>query len=341
MIQWSRYPTIAANEPARRWLQSVADLGLASNTVEAYGRGVEQFLLFNRAMGVTSENARRDHIAAYVRFASAKRGDKDGAGVQAVANATLHQRLTAVRLYYDFLVQEQSLAINPVPRGRYTPGRAGGRGQTRGLIPRTRKLPWIPKEDEWAAFLEVVKTRSVRQRLMLCFAYDAALRREELCSLGTEDIDPSRRFLSIRPETTKNKNQRVVPYSAVSGNLLQEYLLERRKVGSGRGPLFLSTSNRNHAQPLSIWTWSKEILAIAGECGIKGFSTHTFRHLRLTDLARSGWDIHEIARFAGHRSIQSTLLYVHLSCTDLAQKIAKTVAELTEARLALLNGSIR
>lgn len=65
-------------------------------------------------------------------------------------------------------------------------------------------------------------------------------------------------------------------------------------------------------------------------------STHTFRHLRLTDLARAGWDIHEIARMAGHRSVQSTLLYVHLSCVDLAAKIARTVAELTESRLALL-----
>ncbi len=103
VIHWSRYPTMAANEPARRWLQSVADLGLASNTVEAYGRGVEQFLLFSRAMGVAPESARRDHIAAYVRFASTKKATKDE-GAQPVANATLQQRLTAVRLYYDFLV---------------------------------------------------------------------------------------------------------------------------------------------------------------------------------------------------------------------------------------------
>ena len=62
-------------------------------------------------------------------------------------------------------------------------------------------------------------------------------------------------------------------------------------------------------------------------------------HCKLTDLARSGWDIHEIARMAGHRSIQSTLLYVHLSGADLAEKIARTMAELTEARLALLTGA--
>ncbi len=223
---------------------------------------------------------------------------------------------------------------SPVSRGRYAPGRSAG--GNRGLIPRTRKLPWIPKEDEWAALLEVLRKRPIRQRLMFCLAYDGAMRREELCSLRTDDIDPSRQLLTIRPEATKNRNQRVVPYSGVTSRLFQQYLAERKQLGQSRGPLFLSTSNRNNAQPLSIWTWSKEVAGMAAECGVGGLSTHTFRHLRLTDLARAGWDIHEIARMAGHRSVQSTLLYVNLSCVDLAAKIARTVAELTEARLALL-----
>jgi integrase/recombinase XerD len=337
VIRWSLYPTLAANDTARRWLQSVADLGLASNTVEAYGRGVEQFLAFSRSMGVAAEAARRDHIAAYVGFASIKKSQSAEAP-QPVANATLQQRLTAVRLYYDFLVQEQCIAVSPVHRGQFAPGRIGGRGK-RGLVPRTRKLPWIPKEDEWAAFLGVLQRRPIRQRLMMCFAYDAALRREELCSLRTDDVDPSGRLLTIRPEATKNRNQRVVPYSPITGSLFQEYLSERRRLGLTRGPLFLSASNRNRGEPLSIWTWSKEVESMSAECGVNEFSTHTFRHLRLTDLARSGWDIHEIARMAGHRSIQSTLLYVHLSGADLAEKIAKTLAELTEARLASLNGA--
>jgi integrase/recombinase XerD len=49
IIRWSRYPTLTANDDAKRWLQSVADLGLAPNTVEAYGRGVEQYLFFSHA----------------------------------------------------------------------------------------------------------------------------------------------------------------------------------------------------------------------------------------------------------------------------------------------------
>ncbi|EOK0066277.1 site-specific integrase, partial [Escherichia coli] len=56
----------------------------------------------------------------------------------------------------------------------------------------------------------------------------------------------------------------------------------------------------------------------------------------LTELARVGWDIHEIAAFAGHRRIQSTLLYIHLSARDLSSRFNYTVASLHTCRLTVL-----
>jgi integrase len=41
------------------------------------------------------------------------------------------------------------------------------------------------------------------------------------------------------------------------------------------------------------------------------FTTHTLRHLCLTHLARAGWSLQDLAIFAGHRNLQTTLLYVH------------------------------
>ncbi len=67
---------------------------------------------------------------------------------------------------------------------------------------------------------------------------------------------------------------------------------------------------------------------IATRSDVPQFTTHTPRHLCLTDLARAGWDIHEIARFAGHRNPQTTLLYIHLSGRDLAAKIERGMAAL-------------
>src|SRR5204863_9955268 len=84
---------------------------------------------------------------------------------------------------------------------------------------------------------------------------------------------------------------------------------------------------------ISIWTWSKAIEEIAERAGVAQFTTHTLRHLCLTDLARAGWDLHEIATFAGHRSTDSTLQYIHLSGRDLAKKLEQGMAEIHAWRL--------
>ncbi len=66
------------------------------------------------------------------------------------------------------------------------------------------------------------------------------------------------------------------------------------------------------------------------------FSTHTLRHLCLTDLARMGWELHAIATFAGHRSTESTMRYIHLSGRDLADKLASGMDHIHGWRVTML-----
>jgi integrase len=75
-------------------------------------------------------------------------------------------------------------------------------------------------------------------------------------------------------------------------------------------------------------------VALAAE--VPRFSTHTTRHLCLTDLARMGWELHAIATFAGHRSTESTLRYIHLSGRDLAAKLNRSMAHLHAERVSML-----
>jgi integrase len=254
-----------------------------------------------------------------------------GAGL---ANATIQQRLVPVRLFYDFLMEEGLRESNPVGRGRYTPGGRAG-GAQRGLVPRLTRLPWIPGEQQWLRILQEARREPARNRLMLALACDAALRREELCSLRTDDVDPAHRTLRVRAETTKNRLERVV-HSAPTGVLLSQYLVHRASVSRARGPLFLSESRRNRAQPLSLWTWSKVVRRIALAPGVERFSTHTTRHLCLTDLARMGWEVHAIAAFAGHRHTDSTLRYIHLSGRDLADKLSQGMQHIHARRVQAL-----
>ena len=129
------------------------------------------------------------------------------------------------------------------------------------------------------------------------------------------------RTLRVRAETTKTRRERVVPNSAATGVLLGDYLRHRAAISRARGPLFLSESRRNHAEPLSLWTWSKVVRRVALAAEVPRLSAHTTRYLCLTDLARMGWEVHAIATFAGHRSTDSTLRYIHLSGRDLAAKL--------------------
>src|ERR1700691_4215895 len=246
--------------------------------------------------------------------------------------------MVPVRLFYDFLVEEGVRASTPVGRGRYTPGRRFGAapGGGRGLVPRMVKLPWIPSEAEWLQVLEVFRSEPGRNRVMLALAYDAALRREELCSLRTDDFDPGHRTLRVRAETTKTRRERVVPYSAPTGMLLAEYLRHQAVISRARGPLFLSESRRTHAEPLSLWSWSKVVRRVALAAGVPRFSTHTTRHLCLTDLARMGWEVHAIATFAGHRSTDSTLQYIHLSGRELAAKLNASMKHIHAWRVEML-----
>lgn len=282
-----------SHEHAAQWLRVWTDLGRAPRTIDAYVRGLAEFLLACEREGIEPVAATRAHVAVFVkelRTRLSRRGSNvvvldSGAGL---ANATLQQRLVPVRLFYDFLVEEGVRESNPVGRGRYTPGRHFGGGAPRPLVARMVKLPWIPSEAEWLGLLEAFRLEPVRNRLMLALAYDSALRREELCSLRTDDLDPAHRTLRVRAETTKTRRERVVPYSAATGVLLSGYLAHRATVSRARGPLFLSESRRNHGQPLSLWSWSKVVRRVALAAEVPRFSTHTTRHLCLTDLARMG-----------------------------------------------------
>ncbi len=340
-VRWTHYPQVSTVLPARTWLRIQANLGLAQNTIDAYGRALNDFLAFSAERQSDVVNANRDHISRWVRDLLSRPNRRSpkvavidsGAGL---SNATLQLKITAVRLFYDFLIEEGVRSSNPVGRGRYTPTTGFASKRDRGLLPRFRKLPWIPNDEQWKAIIDATRPEPLRNRLMLALSYDCALRREELCAIDTNDIDPALRTIRIPAENTKNRRERLVPYSDTTAELFAAYLQARSRISRNRGPLFLSESRRNAGHPLSIWTWSKVVKVISRRSGVLEFSTHTSRHLCLTDLARSNWDVHEIALFAGHRSIQTTLLYIHLSARELASKLAAGMAEVHAWRLGVL-----
>jgi len=339
-VRWNQYPTVAEDPAARAWLAMQAGRNLARHTVETYGRSMEDFLRFTAREGVQAEQATREHLVGYVRDLLARTNPRQpnvvhlesGAGL---SNATVLLRLSVVRLFYDHLVLDGIRLTNPVARMHWR-RRYGHWPGDAPLVRRHRKLPWIPTEEQWQAVLASMQRESPRNRAMFALSYDAALRRQEIVRVNIADVDPAHRLVRVPAENAKNGCERIVPYAEPTARLLAAYLDVRRQVTRERGRLFVSFSNRNLGRPITVWAWAKTITDVALTSGVGRFTTHTQRHLCLTDLARAGWDIHEIAAFAGHRSLASTLQYIHVSGRELSSKLATTMNSLHAWRVQQL-----
>src|SRR5581483_8927596 len=116
-----RWPVLAHCPEALAWLRIQADLGLAPRTLEAYSRGLADYLGVCAREGIEPLSAGRAEVARYVRDL-AQRPHPRGATIVSIdsgvglANATLQQRLVIVRLFYDYLIEERRRDTNPVGR---------------------------------------------------------------------------------------------------------------------------------------------------------------------------------------------------------------------------------
>ena len=147
MVLTEKWPVLGRHEQAALWLQVWTDLGRAPRTIDAYTRGLAEYLLICEREDVDliceredvdPVTATRAHVAVFVRELTSRPHCRGGNVVSiesgsGLANATIQQRLVPVRLFYDLLMEEGVRESNPVGRGRYTPGGRGG-GHQRGLV---------------------------------------------------------------------------------------------------------------------------------------------------------------------------------------------------------------
>lgn len=219
-VVWDRYPLVAALGEGRQWLQFTANIGRAANTVDAYGRSLNDYLAYCTEVRTEPLLAKADVVAGWIadmrsrpNVHAAKRCTVSPAAGLSVS--TIQQRLVAVRGFYAHLVEDGVRPTNPVRSGRR--GRFGCAGR-RGLVRQVKATPWIPAEWQWVLILEAVALLPLRDRLMFCLAYDAALRREELVLLEVDDFDPAYSLIRLRAETTKSLRSREVAYGSASSS---------------------------------------------------------------------------------------------------------------------------
>jgi len=150
----------------------------------------------------------------------------------------------------------------------------------------------------------------LRDRAMLSVYYGCGLRRNEGAGLHLGDVTLSQGMLYVRK--AKNYRERYVPMSARVISDLREYLL-------GGRPQLQNTFSGDHfflsyaGRPLGGQSLGLSFNRLKQRCGIESpGSLHSLRHSIATHLLQRGMALEQIARFLGHRSLESTQIYTHI-----------------------------
>src|SRR6266567_264575 len=200
--------------------------------------------------------------------------------------------------------------MNPVPHGLAArqPGSARAR---RGvpLIRTPRTLPRVVSLPDVDALLCALRRR--RDRAMVEAMLFGGLRRCEVLGLRLADVNIGERRLFITEG--KGGRQRIVPISSRFFATLGAYIDEERPRTSATERLFVVLKRPRRGWPLSADGLDEILEGACARAGLPHMSCHQLRHTCFTRLREAGMALEAIQAQAGHASIESTRIYLHLA----------------------------
>jgi site-specific recombinase XerD len=155
--------------------------------------------------------------------------------------------------------------------------------------------------------------KSLRDRALLETLFSTGLRVSELCSLN-RDIDLDKKEIRVKG---KGGKIRLVFLSEIAKFYLKKYLEKRN---DKEPALFISLSKSSKFKRLTPRGVEKIIKYYAKKAGIiKKITPHTLRHQFATDLLMAGADLRAIQLLLGHKNLQTTQIYTHLTNRELKE----------------------
>jgi integrase/recombinase XerD len=235
-------------------------------------------------------------------------------GEAGLSSRTIKRRLATIAGLYDYLIVCGEVSANPVPRGLAT--RRGGQRAVRGvpLIRAPRTLPRVVDPIDIDAFTRSLRTQ--RDRAMIDAMLLGGLRRCEVLGLRFEDINAGERRVFIAEG--KGGHQRIVPISSRFFTALAAYLAKERPESATTERVFVVLKGPRRGLPLSAAGLDEIVTGARRRAGIEHLTCHQLRHTCFTRLREAGMALEAIQAQAGHRSIESTRIYLHLANDWLA-----------------------
>ena len=264
-----------------------------------------------------------DFAEAVPRRGNMVRLDDGEAGLSA---RTIARRVSSLSGLFGYLAARGVVPASPVPSGPLTrrPPARGGRGRV-PLIRRPRTLPRVLAPSEAAALLSALRT--ARDQAMLL----GGLRRCEVLGLRLGDVQLADRRLFIAEG--KGGHERIVPVASRFFTTLTAYLERERPAGTATGSVFVVLKGPSTGRGLTAAGVDEILRGARQRAGLAQATCHMLRHTCLTRLREAGMALEAVQAQAGHRSIESTRIYLHLADRWLAGEYHRAIDAL-EGELA-------
>ncbi len=181
------------------------------------------------------------------------------------------------------------------------------------------RLPDVLDAKEARRLIDAAE--NLRDRAILCVLLYCGLRSKELCELRLGDVDLSGRVLWIRDhgEGIKNRHERRALMSREAAGALREWM-EARPFVRDNGYVFITETGK----PLYKDRLNRILYDAARRARItKRVHAHQLRHTCGSNMIRAGVPITEVQLQLGHRSLSSTLIYLHGNIEDLRESVDK------------------
>jgi site-specific recombinase XerD len=177
-----------------------------------------------------------------------------------------------------------------------------------------RLLPRVLRPEEVNAL--VAALRKWRDRAMVEAMLLGGLRRAEVLGLRLEDLRTGERRVFV--VDGKGGHQRLVPMSGRFFASVAAYLDTERPADTVTDRVFVVLKGPNRGQPLTAKGLEEILTAARRRAGLEHATCHELRHTCLTRLREAGMALEAVQAQAGHRSIESTRIYLHLANDWLA-----------------------
>lgn len=214
--------------------------------------------------------------------------------------ASLRQRFSALRSFFNYLLQRETMKVNPVKRL---------------TLPRkTRRLPKGIEVDEVHTLLnlEANDLLSVRDRALMELLYTAGLRLAEAVGLTVSSLNLESGDVRV---VGKGGKMRQLPLGSVAIEWLQRWLQWRATLPLQGDALFVTAQGR----PLTPRAVQKRLAQWGKKQQLSSpLHPHRLRHGFATHLLGASGDLRAVQELLGHASLSSTQIYTHLNFQQLS-----------------------